>query len=124
MSTTSRTVSFRIGPDHYDRLAEAAAAENRSPGDYARLRLLDCLDGDGGRAELMARLGRLEQLLTDRDGQPTLLDRIARLEGWLTDVRHDLPLTARALLIAAGQREACSPAAAERWAQENLRTQD
>ena len=101
MSTTSRTISFRIGSDHYERLAATAAADNKSPGDFARLRLLESLDGDGGRGELVA-----------------YLDRLARA---VADIRHDLPLTTRALLIAAGRQ---SPDTAERWARENLKTQD
>ncbi len=124
MSTTSRTVSFRIGPDHFERLEETAAAENRTPGDFARIRLLESLDGDGGRAELMERLTRMERALTAEGESPGLSERLTRIERLLTDLHHDLPLTARALFIAGGLREPITPETALKWAQENLKTQD
>lgn len=124
MSTTSRTVSFRLGPDHYGRLKELGDAVDKSPGDFARLQLLEHLDGDDRMAELTERLTRMEKLLTGDAGRAEMMERFTRIENSLADVRHDLPLTARALLIAAGQRAACTPEAAEKWAQENLKTQD
>ena len=103
MNPASKTISFRLSSEHYALLEQAGEATQSSPGEVARARLLASFTSESGQGDF------------DR--------RLHLIEGFLRDLRHDLPLVARALLLssaAAGKDKSFTPETAEAWARENL----
>ena len=110
MSTTSKSISFRLHNHYMERLEERAVASNLSPDKEARRCVMQILDNS---VDEEFRAGLLKSF-ADLDTE------LQNLKEQTADIKASLTLAVQAILIASTHQKQITPAEAAQWVKDNL----